>query len=85
MRALVDNESQTGRDLARTHTRMRRHTYMQNRSNRKILTMNVIASVGSVTNGRSHRHSLTPRGAPFIVMSNRGTVDSEREAITAGK
>ena len=34
-----------------THV-MRRHTYMQNRSNRKkFLTMNVIAIVGSVTPG----------------------------------
>ena len=46
---LVDNESQLAAIIAHelTHV-MRRHTYVQNRSNRKkFLTMNIMAAVGS--------------------------------------
>src|SRR4029079_5502005 len=48
--ALLDNESQLAAILAHelTHV-MRRHTYLQNRSNRKkFLTMNIMSAVGSV-------------------------------------
>ena len=71
--ALVDNESQLAAMLAHelAHV-MRRHTYMQNRSDRKkFLTMNVIAIVGSVTPGAAGA-AITLAGAiaPLIVMSS---------------
>ena len=83
--ALVDNESQLAAIIAHelTHV-MRRHTYMQNRSNRKkFLTMNVIAIVGSVTPGMvGTAISLAAAISPFIVMSMIAgySRDSEREA-----
>ena len=83
--ALVDNESQVAAIIAHelTHV-MRRHTYMQNRSNRKkFLTMNVIAIVGSVTPGMvGTAISLAAAISPFIVMSMIAgySRDSEREA-----
>jgi predicted Zn-dependent protease len=83
--ALVDNESQLAAIMAHelTHV-MRRHTYMQNRSNRKkFLTMNVIAIVGSVTPGMAGTAiSLAAAISPFIVMSMIAgySRDSEREA-----
>jgi predicted Zn-dependent protease len=83
--ALMDNESQLAAVLAHelTHV-MRRHTYMQNRSNRKkFLTMNVIAIVGSVTPGIAGAAiSLASAIAPFIVMSMIAgySRDLEREA-----
>jgi beta-barrel assembly-enhancing protease len=83
--ALVDNESQLAAIIAHelTHV-MRRHTYMQNRSNRKkFLTMNVIAIVGSVTPGIvGTAISLASAIAPFIVMSmiSGYSRDLEREA-----
>jgi beta-barrel assembly-enhancing protease len=83
--ALVDNESQLAAIIAHelTHV-MRRHTYMQNRSNRKkFLTMNVIAIVGSVTPGMvGAAISLASAIAPFIVMSmiSGYSRDLEREA-----
>lgn len=83
--ALVDNESQLAAIIAHelTHV-MRRHTYMQNRSNRKkFLTMNVIAIVGSVTPGMvGTAISLAAAVAPFIVMSmiSGYSRDLEREA-----
>src|SRR5687767_2419179 len=70
--ALVDNESQLAAMLAHelTHV-MRRHVYMQNRSDRKkFLTMNVIAVIGSVTPGAAGAAiSLAGAIAPLIVMS----------------
>jgi len=70
--ALVDNESQLAAIMAHelTHV-MRRHTYMQNRSNRKkFLTMNVIAVIGSVTPGAAGAViTLASAIAPLIVMS----------------
>src|SRR5689334_23528678 len=48
--SLIDNESELAAIIAHelTHV-MRRHTYLQNRSNRKkFLTMNIMAAVGSV-------------------------------------
>jgi predicted Zn-dependent protease len=48
--SLLDNESELAAIIAHelTHV-MRRHTYLQNRSNRKkFLTMNIMAAVGSV-------------------------------------
>ncbi len=83
--ALVDNESQLAAIIAHelTHV-MRRHTYMQNRSNRKkFLTMNVIAIVGSVTPGMvGTAISLAAAISPFIVMSmiSGYSRDLEREA-----
>jgi predicted Zn-dependent protease len=63
---------------------MRRHTYMQNRSNRKkFMTMNVIAIVGAVTPGVvGAAISLASAIAPFIVMSMIAgySRDLEREA-----
>lgn len=70
--ALADNESQLAAMLAHelTHV-MRRHVYMQNRSDRKkFLTMNVIAVIGSVTPGAAGAAiSLAGAIAPLIVMS----------------
>jgi predicted Zn-dependent protease len=83
--ALFDNESQLAAIIAHelTHV-MRRHTYMQNRSNRKkFLTMNVIAIVGSVTPGMvGTAISLAAAISPFIVMSmiSGYSRDLEREA-----
>lgn len=83
--ALCDNESQLAAVLAHelTHV-MRRHTYMQNRSNRKkFMTMNVIAIVGAVTPGVvGAAISLASAIAPFIVMSMIAgySRDLEREA-----
>lgn len=83
--ALVDNESQLAAIMAHelTHV-MRRHTYMQNRSNRKkFLTINVIAIVGSVTPGMvGTAISLAAAISPFIVMSMIAgySRDLEREA-----
>lgn len=83
--ALVDNESQLAAIMAHelTHV-MRRHTYVQNRSNRKkFLTMNVIAIAGSVTPGMvGAAISLASAIAPFIVMSmiSGYSRDLEREA-----
>jgi predicted Zn-dependent protease len=51
--ALLDNESQLAAILAHelTHV-MRRHTYLQNRSNRKkFLTMNIMTAVGAYAPG----------------------------------
>ena len=83
--ALLDNESQLAAIIAHelTHV-MRRHTYMQNRSNRKkFLTMNVIAIVGAVTPGMvGTAISLAAAISPFIVMSmiSGYSRDLEREA-----
>ena len=51
--SLVDNESQLAAVLAHEMTHvLRRHTYLQNRSNRKkFLTMNIIAAVGAYAPG----------------------------------
>ena len=50
---LVDNESQLAAIIAHEMTHvMRRHTYVQNRSNRKkFLTMNIMAAVGAYAPG----------------------------------
>ena len=88
--ALMDNESQLAAILAHelTHV-MRRHTYEQNRSNRKkFLTMNIIAAVGAYAPGGAAGAVITivTMVAPFIVMAtmfgySRGL---EREADLKG-
>jgi predicted Zn-dependent protease len=88
--ALLDNESQLAGVLAHelTHV-MRRHTYVQNRSNRKkFLTMNIIAAVGAYAPGGvvGAAIMIATTIAPFIVLAamygyNR---DLEREADHRG-
>jgi len=84
--ALLDNESQLAAVLAHelTHV-MRRHTYVQNRSNRKkFLTMNIIAAVGAYAPGGVAGAVITIATAiaPFIVMATMFgySRDLEREA-----
>ena len=84
--ALCDNESQLAAVLAHelTHV-MRRHTYMQNRSNRKkFLTMNIMAAVGAYAPGGIVGAVITAATmiAPLIVMSTifGYSRDLEREA-----
>ena len=87
---LVDNESQLAAIIAHelTHV-MRRHTYVQNRSNRKkFLTMNIMAAVGAYAPGGIVGAVITivTTVAPFVLMA---TVygygrDLEREADLKG-
>jgi predicted Zn-dependent protease len=88
--SLLDNESELAAIIAHelTHV-MRRHTYLQNRSNRKkFLTMNIMSAVGSVA-------PLTVVGAvimavttvaPFIMIATMYgySRDLEREADIKG-
>src|SRR5881227_4334312 len=88
--ALCDNESQLAAILAHeiTHV-LRRHTYLQNRSNRKkILTMNIMAAVGAYAPGGVAGAVITivTAVAPFIVMATMFgySRDLEREADLKG-
>src|SRR5258705_4452041 len=70
---LVDNESQLAAIIAHelTHV-MRRHTYVQNRSNRKkFLTMNIMAAVGAYAPGGIVGAVIivVTTVAPFILMA----------------
>ncbi|HEX4900703.1 MAG TPA: M48 family metalloprotease [Pyrinomonadaceae bacterium] len=87
---LVDNESQLAAIIAHelTHV-MRRHTYVQNRSNRKkFLTMNIMAAVGAYAPGGIVGAVITvvTAVAPFIVMATvfGYSRDLEREADLKG-
>jgi predicted Zn-dependent protease len=88
--ALMDNESQLAAVLAHelTHV-LRRHTYFQNRSNRKkFLTMNIIAAVGAYAPGGIAGAVITiaTAVAPFIVIATMYgySRDLEREADLKG-
>ena len=88
--ALMDNESQLAAVLAHelTHV-MRRHTYLQNRSNRKkFLTMNIMAAVGAYAPGGVAGAVITvvTTVAPFIVIATMYgySRDMEREADLKG-
>src|SRR2546421_3975996 len=88
--SLLDNESQLASVLAHelTHV-MRRHTYLQNRSNRKkFLTMNIMAAVGAYAPGGAvgAMISIVTTIAPFIVIATMYgySRDLEREADLKG-
>lgn len=88
--ALMDNESQLAAVLAHelTHV-LRRHTYLQNRSNRKkFLTMNIIAAVGAYAPGGVAGAVITiaTAVAPFIVIATMYgySRDLERDADLKG-
>ncbi|PYS24073.1 MAG: hypothetical protein DMF72_07115 [Acidobacteria bacterium] len=88
--ALMDNESQLAAILAHelTHV-LRRHSYLQNRSNRKkFLTMNIIAAVGAYAPGGVAGAVITiaTAVAPFIVIATMYgySRDLEREADLKG-
>ncbi len=88
--ALMDNESQLASVLAHelTHV-MRRHTYLQNRSNRKkFLTMNIMAAVGAYAPGGLAGAVITivTTVAPFIFVATMYgySRDLEREADLKG-
>ena len=70
---LVDNESQLAAIIAHEMTHvMRRHTYVQNRSNRKkFLAMNIMAAVGTYAPGGIVGAVITIVTAvsPFILMA----------------
>lgn len=87
---LMDNESQLASVLAHelTHV-LRRHSYLQNRSNRKkFLTMNIIAAVGAYAPGGVAGAVITiaTAVAPFIVIATMFgySRDLEREADLKG-
>lgn len=88
--ALMDNESQVASVIAHEMTHViRRHTYLQNRSNRKkFLTMNIIAAVGQYAPGGIVGAVITVVTAivPFIVMATMFgySRDLEREADLKG-
>jgi len=88
--ALMDNESQLAAVLAHETTHvLRRHTYLQNRSNRKkFLTMNIIAAVGAYAPGGVAGAVITiaTAVAPFIVIATMFgySRDLEREADLKG-
>ncbi len=88
--SLVDNESEVAAILAHEMTHvLRRHTYLQNRSNRKkFLTMNVIAAVGAYTpsGGVGTVIQIATAVAPFIVIATMFgySRDLEREADLKG-
>jgi len=73
MMTLMDNESQLAAVLAHEMTHvLRRHTYLENRSNRKkFLTMNIMAAVGAYAPGGVAGAVITivTAVAPFIVMA----------------
>jgi beta-barrel assembly-enhancing protease len=88
--AMMDNESQLAAVLAHelTHV-MRRHTYLQNRSNRKkFLTMNIMAAVGAFSPGGVAGAVITIATAiaPFIVLATMFgySRELEREADLKG-
>lgn len=88
--ALMDNESQLAAVIAHelTHV-LRRHTYLQNRSNRKkFLTMNIMAAVGAYAPGGVVGAVITvvTAVAPFIVMATMFgySRDLERDADMKG-
>jgi len=88
--ALLDNESQLAAILAHelTHV-MRRHTYLQNRSNRKkFLTMNIVAAVGAYAPGgiAGAMIMIVSAVAPFLVLATMFgySRDLEREADLKG-
>ncbi|HEY3104331.1 MAG TPA: M48 family metalloprotease, partial [Pyrinomonadaceae bacterium] len=88
--ALMDNESQLASVIAHelTHV-MRRHSYMQNRSNRKkFLTMNVMAMVGALSPAGAVGTAIWAAMviAPFIVLSTiyGYSRDMERDADLKG-
>src|SRR4029078_5062717 len=87
---LVDNESELAAIIAHelTHV-MRRHTYIQNRSNRKkFLTMNIMAAVGAYAPGGIVGAAITAITmiAPFIIVATifGYSRDLEREADLKG-
>ena len=87
---LVDNESQLAAIIAHelTHV-MRRHNYVQNRSNRKkFLTMNIMAAVGAYAPGGIVGAVIivVTTVAPFILMATvyGYSQDLEREADLKG-
>jgi predicted Zn-dependent protease len=87
---LIENESQLAAILAHeiTHV-MRRHTYVQNRSNRKkFLTMNILAAVGTYAPGGIVGAVITivTTVAPFILIATvyGYSRDLEREADLKG-
>ncbi|MFN2578531.1 MAG: M48 family metalloprotease [Pyrinomonadaceae bacterium] len=88
--ALMDNESQLASVLAHELTHViRRHTYFQNRSNRKkFLTINIISAVGAYAPGGVAGAVITiaTAVAPFIVMATMYgySRDLEREADLKG-
>lgn len=88
--ALMDNESQLAAVLAHELTHiMRRHAYMQNRSNRKkFLTMNIMAAVGAYAPGGVVGAAIiiVTTIAPFIVVATMYgySRDLEREADHKG-
>jgi predicted Zn-dependent protease len=88
--ALIDNESQLAAVLAHEMTHvLRRHTYFQNRSNRKkFLTMNIMAAVGAYAPGGVVGAVITivTAVAPFIVLATiyGYSRDLEREADLKG-
>ena len=71
--SLVDNESEVAAVLAHEMTHvLRRHTYLQNRSNRKkFLTMNVLEAVGTYapSGGVGAIIQIATAIAPFIVIA----------------
>ena len=88
--ALMDNESQLAAVIAHelTHV-LRRHTYLQNRSNRKkFLTMNIMAAIGAYAPGGVVGAVITvvTAVAPFIVMATMFgySRDLERDADMKG-
>jgi len=88
--ALMDNESQVAAVIAHEMTHVvRRHTYLQNRSNRKkFLTMNIMAAVGAYAPGGAVGAVITivTAVAPFIVLATMFgySRDLEREADLKG-
>jgi len=88
--SLIDNESELAAIIAHelTHV-MRRHTYEQNRSNRKkFLTMNVMAAVGAYAPGGivGAAIQVVTAIAPFIIIATMFgySRDLEREADLKG-
>jgi predicted Zn-dependent protease len=88
--ALLDNESQLAAILAHelTHV-MRRHTYLQNRSNRKkFLTMNIMTAVGAYAPGGlvGTMIMIASAAAPFLVLATMFgySRELEREADLKG-
>src|ERR1051325_6314860 len=88
--ALMENESQLGAVLAHEMTHvLRRHTYLQNRSNRKkFLAINIITAVGAYapTGIAGAAITIATTIAPFIVIATMFgySRDLEREADLRG-
>ena len=87
---LIDNESQLAAVIAHEMTHvMRRHTYVQNRSNRKkFLTMNIMSAIGTYAPGGIVGAVITivTAVAPFILIATvyGYSRDLEREADLKG-